>query len=136
MPKGAPVFNERAELAERDGMTAITEGTMSRWFNAADLEANTAGVLYARATLANTPLPAWAAAWRALAGHTAAERLPSIGAPTICIAGENDPSTPPALVASIAAAIPGAQYEVIKDAPHLLTLTHPARVAELLLGLR
>jgi 3-oxoadipate enol-lactonase len=136
MPKGFPVFIERAEIAERDGMAAITEGTMARWFNPADLAAETDGVRYALATLATTPLPAWAAAWRALAGHVAAERLPAISTPTICIVGENDPSTPPALVASIAAAIPGAQYKVIKDAPHLLTLTHPARVAELLLGLR
>jgi 3-oxoadipate enol-lactonase len=132
MPKGAPVFNERADIAERDGMTAIVEGTMARWFNPAHLASQDDGVRYARSALEKTPLAAWAAAWRALAGHAALDWLPTIKAPTLCISGETDLSTPSALVSSIAAAIPGARFEVIAGAPHLLTLTHPDEVSALM----
>jgi 3-oxoadipate enol-lactonase len=134
MPKGFPAFLDRATAAEEGGMEAVVAPTLQRWFRPEDVAASTSAVLYAQACVRALPVAAWASAWRALAAHHAQDRLGSIACPTLCLAGEVDPSTPPALVQSIAAAIPGATFHVVEGAPHLLTLTHSGEVSAHLEG--
>lgn len=129
MPKGVPAFVDRALAAEAGGMASILEPTLQRWFTAPDVEQRTSSVRYAEDRVRTMPVAAWAAAWRALANHDALDRLHSITCPTLCIAGDLDPSTPPALIRSIADHIPGAAFRTIPEAPHLLTLTHPDTVS-------
>jgi 3-oxoadipate enol-lactonase len=129
MPKGVSAFLDRAAAAEAGGMEAVIEPTLQRWFTADDVTRKTDAVRYAERCVQTMPVSAWAAAWRALSTHNAAERLSSITCPTVCIAGELDPSTPPALVRSIADRIPNAVFETVTGAPHLLTLTHPDAVS-------
>ncbi len=61
------------------------------------------------------------------------ERLPSITAPTLAIAGAEDPATPPEHLRLIADSIPGARLEVVDGAAHLANLEQPDRVTDLLL---
>jgi pimeloyl-ACP methyl ester carboxylesterase len=129
MPKGVPVFLERASDAETNGLDNSVSSTLERWFRSTDLELHGAAVRYAEECMTGMPVSAWAAAWRALARHNAQDRLHLISCPTLCLAGERDPSTPPALVESIAKAILNASFNVVADAPHLLTLTHAENVA-------
>ena len=58
-----------------------------------------------------------------------AEDGTSIRVPTHIIAGENDASTPPALMQGFSA-IPGATFDVIEGAPHMVSLEKPAELAE------
>jgi 3-oxoadipate enol-lactonase len=136
MPKGVPAFLDRAAAAEAGGMDAVIEPTLQRWFTADDVARMTDEVRYAKLCVRKMPVSAWAAAWRALSAHDALDRLTSIARPTVCIAGELDPSTPPALVKSIADRIPAAAFHSIPGAPHLLTLTHPDAVSAHLRELR
>jgi 3-oxoadipate enol-lactonase len=129
MPKGVPAFLDRASAAETEGMDAIAAPTLQRWFTADHVTQMTSPVRYAETCVRATPASAWAAAWRALAAHDALERLVNITCPTVCIAGELDPSTPPTLVKSIADRIPEASFHTISGAPHLFTLTHPDDVS-------
>jgi pimeloyl-ACP methyl ester carboxylesterase len=55
----------------------------------------------------------------ALARWDVREELGAIEAPTLVIAGEQDPSTPPEHGELIASRIPGARFEVIPNAAHL-----------------
>jgi pimeloyl-ACP methyl ester carboxylesterase len=62
--------------------------------------------------------------------------LPELGtirAPTLVIAGTQDPATPPEHGERIAAAIPGARLELV-DAAHLATIEQPAAMTELVAG--
>lgn len=136
MPKGVPAFLERAVAAEAGGMEAIVRPTLQRWFAEDDVRQMTMPVRYAEGRVRTIPVSAWAAAWRALAAHDAIDRLADIACPTVCIAGGLDPSTPPALVKSIADRIPYAAFHTIDGAPHLLTLTHPEEVSVLLRALK
>ena len=45
--------------------------------------------------------------------------LGDVRAPTLVIAGADDPSTPPDTVEQISAEIPGARFEVIQQAAHI-----------------
>jgi pimeloyl-ACP methyl ester carboxylesterase len=52
-----------------------------------------------------------------------------VRAPTLCIAGEVDKSSPPEVVKEMAAAIPAARYAELKGAPHMLFLEQPEATA-------
>jgi 3-oxoadipate enol-lactonase/3-oxoadipate enol-lactonase/4-carboxymuconolactone decarboxylase len=51
--------------------------------------------------------------------------LPAITAPTLVIAGRDDPSTPPAMAEAICAGIAQAELVVLPRAAHLLAVEHP-----------
>jgi len=68
------------------------------------------------------PLPLW----------TCGPRLPSITAPTLVIAGAEDPATPPWHGAAIASAVSGARLRVIRGGAHLANVSAPAEFASLL----
>jgi 3-oxoadipate enol-lactonase/4-carboxymuconolactone decarboxylase len=55
----------------------------------------------------------------ALAAWDVRGALAAVRAPTLVIAGADDPSTPPETVALIAAEISGARFEVIEQAAHI-----------------
>jgi pimeloyl-ACP methyl ester carboxylesterase len=55
----------------------------------------------------------------------------SIQAPTLCLVGDEDGSTPVALVKETAALIPGSRFEIIAGAGHIPNVEKPKVVAEL-----
>lgn len=61
--------------------------------------------------------------------------LPTIDAPTLVIAGDQDPIAPPTESAALAAAIPGAQFLVGAGAAHLVPMERPAEFAAAVAGL-
>ena len=64
----------------------------------------------------------------AIAGMDLRPVLPAITAPTLVIAGSEDPATPPWHGAVIARAIPGARLRVIRGAAHLANVSQPGEV--------
>jgi pimeloyl-ACP methyl ester carboxylesterase len=71
----------------------------------------------------------WAASWQALAQVDTLPRLPQLRMPTRLITGELDPSTPPRLMAQIAAEVPGGRLTVIDGGPHMLSLERARELA-------
>ena len=57
------------------------------------------------------------------ADYTEAAKV--IAVPTLCVVGDQDGATPPDLVLSLAKLVPGARYEVIKDAGHIPCVEQP-----------
>ncbi|HSD53595.1 MAG TPA: alpha/beta fold hydrolase [Burkholderiales bacterium] len=122
----------RGADAERGGMTAVLDATLTRWFTEAFQTGG--GAEPARRRLLSDNVQGWAQAWRAIAGIDTAPRLADIRVPTLCIAGEVDVSSPPQVVAAIAAAIPGARFTTIPGAPHMLFIEQPQVVARQILA--
>ena len=54
-----------------------------------------------------------------------------IQAPTLCLVGDEDGSTPVALVRETSELIPGSRFEIIEGAGHLPNVEKPKIVAEL-----
>lgn len=125
------IAHARGLDAERDGMGAVIEATMERWFTPAFREAGGGGA--ARAHLMGSDVRGWARGWHAIAQIDTLPRLPSLRVPTLCIAGELDLSSTPHDVERIADAIPGAQFTVIPGAPHMLFIEQPQAVADAML---
>ena len=58
-----------------------------------------------------------------------APRLREITAPTLCLVGEFDKSTPPPIVKAIADRIPGSRFQVMPGGPHMLFIEQPEATA-------
>ena len=56
----------------------------------------------------------------------------NISVPVLCIGGEHDGSTPPALVQDLAVHIPTARFELIKGVAHLPCIEQPETYAKLI----
>jgi len=121
----AELWNERMETAEREGIAALAEGTLGRWFTPAMHAARPTDVDGFRLMLTRTPVAGYVGCCAALRDADLAADDARISAPTLVIAGSDDPSTPPALCAALRDAIPGARLEVIDSAAHILNVERP-----------
>lgn len=124
----------RVQTVLTQGMDAIAEGAMQRWFTPA-FRADTAQggamrVAALRAKLLACDAKAYAASCGATAGIDFRESNPRIACPALVIAGTLDEATPVAMSEAMARAIPGAQLRTI-DAAHLSAVEQPAAFARL-----
>ena len=122
----------RAADAQRAGMAPILDVTMQRWFNAPFLAKG--GDAAVRARLLSNDIRGWCDAFTAMANVDTATKIGSIKVPTLCLAGEVDKSTPPAVVKEMADAIPGSRYAVLPNGPHMPFVEMPADVAKFVGG--
>ena len=83
--------------------------------------------------LVATPDEGYAACCAAIEHMDLVPELGAIRAPTLVIAGRQDPATPPEHGERIAAGIPGARLELV-DAAHLATIEQPEVMTELIAG--
>ncbi|MBL8785037.1 MAG: alpha/beta hydrolase [Deltaproteobacteria bacterium] len=60
-----------------------------------------------------------------LADHDASDVLPTLGVPTLLVAGTKDPMTPHTISERMAKAIPGAELVVVRGASHYLPVEFP-----------
>jgi 3-oxoadipate enol-lactonase len=125
-------WDERIAAVERGGVESIAEAVLERWFTP-DFRVRR-GPEYAgvRAMLARTPEQGYLAACGALKRADLRPSAPLIEAPTLCLVGDQDGSTPVALVRQTAALIKGARFEIIEGAGHLPNVEKPAAVARLI----
>jgi 3-oxoadipate enol-lactonase len=121
----------RGADARRDGMAPILDATMERWFNAPFRARG--GDAAVRARLLANDIRGWSDAFTAMANVDTAPKLAGIKVPVLCIAGEVDKSTPPAVVRAMADAIPGSRYAVLPNGPHMPFVEMPQDVADMLM---
>jgi 3-oxoadipate enol-lactonase len=127
-------YGERAVTVREHGVSAIAEAVLARWFTPAFTAVHTDVVERMRARLIETPREGYAGCCEALAAMDLRAALPSIRAPTLVIAGGEDPALPPRHSEGIAKAILGARLEVVPEAAHLANIEQPTVVGELIAG--
>lgn len=124
---------DRAATVRAKGVAAIADAALQRWFPPGFAERDPATVDSARRQLISTPAEGYAACCGALATADLTPMLGSITAPTLIVAGTEDPTSPPEHAAALAAGIGGARVEVVAGAAHLINLAAPEQVSRLLL---
>lgn len=123
---------ERAATVRAGGADAVADAVVARWFTEAYAAERPRTVEHMRAMIAGTPAEGYAACCEAIAGWDAVSRLAAIAAPTLVVAGAQDPATPPAHGRVLAEHIPGARFELVDDAAHLASYQRPDAVTALL----
>jgi 3-oxoadipate enol-lactonase len=130
----ASAWAERAATVREAGSTApIADAVLGRWLTPSGAASGPALVERLRRMLLATPAEGYAACCGVIERLDLRDALPSIEAPTLAIAGAQDPATPPEHLEAIAAAVPGARLEVLDGAAHLANLERPEAVTQLIL---
>jgi 3-oxoadipate enol-lactonase len=124
------MWQTRINTVAAQGMAAITDGTMQRWF-APSFQQNPQLAQW-RNMLERTPANGYIATSRAISCADYTAKAAQITVPTLMIAGEYDGATPPALVKATADLIPNADYVEIAGAGHLPCAERPADYAAIL----
>jgi 3-oxoadipate enol-lactonase len=129
----AQAYRERAEYVRRHGLATIADSVVGRWFTPAFAERHPDVVGRLREGLLAVPPEGYAGCCEALAELDLRPDLATIAAPTLVLAGEEDPATPPEHGQAIAAAIPQAELELVACAAHLASVERAELVTALLL---
>lgn len=120
LPKEAdPVWQERIDLARREGMTALVQSTLERWFTPPYIARNPPMVDVIRRHLLATPVDGYAGCSEAIRGLDYLDRLSEIKAPTLIMVGEDDPGTPVDASRAMHDRIPESKLVVLPSAAHL-----------------
>jgi 3-oxoadipate enol-lactonase len=124
-PAGAALWAERAAIARRDGMQAIEQPTLERWFTEPFRQAQPALMAEIGAMIRHTPVEGYAGCCAAIAATDTLEGLRAQRSRALVMVGEHDLATPPAAAQAIVAAWPGAQFQLLAGASHLANLEQP-----------
>lgn len=121
-------WTDRAATVRENGVASIATAVVDRWFTPAYLEANPDRREYYEQMVASTPAEGYAGCCEAIAELDLAADLARITAPTLSIAGDDDPATPPARLAEIADGVADGRLLVAEQARHLANAEQPAIV--------
>ncbi|MET7752662.1 3-oxoadipate enol-lactonase [Micromonospora sp. NPDC005367] len=126
-------WHDRAATVRADGVAAVADAVVARWFTPAYAARRPDVVDAHRAMLAATPADGYAACCAAIATMDLRDDLRRIEAPTLVVAGADDPATPVEHARAIVERIPHARLAVVERAAHLANVEQPERVCRLLL---
>jgi 3-oxoadipate enol-lactonase len=126
---------DRASLVRSAGMAAISEMTLPRWFTADFIARQPAAVSAVLDMLLGTDPQGYAGCADAIAGlDPLAPALGAIKAPTLVLAGAEDPAAPPWQGARTALGITDSRLTVIRGTSHLAPYQTPGPVTAAILG--
>ncbi|MBX7434382.1 3-oxoadipate enol-lactonase [Mycobacterium sp. Y57] len=117
----ADAWIDRAAKVRAGGSAAVAAAVVQRWFT----ERYRGDRAYWQEMVAATPAEGYAGCCEAIAEMDLREQLSRIQAPTLAIAGADDPATPPAMLEAIVAAAADARLLVVDDAAHLANAQQP-----------
>ncbi|MGV9770905.1 3-oxoadipate enol-lactonase [Streptosporangium sp. NPDC003464] len=120
---------ERADAARTGGTASIADAVAARWFTP-----GYAGREPYIEMLGGVSAEGYAACCEAIGAMDLRPDLAAIRAPTLVLAGADDPATPPEHGERIAAGIPGARLVVLPGAAHLASVERPGEVSRELIG--
>lgn len=123
----------RAAAVRADGTEAVADTVVGRWFTPGFVARQPGLAASYRSMMVSTPAEGYAACCDAIAAMDQRDRLGSIAARTLVVAGADDEATPPDHLAGIAAGIASARLVVLDDAAHLANVERSDQVTRLLL---
>lgn len=127
-------WNARIDTVRRDGLGAIADMVMDRWFSPGfQQQRQDELALWRNLFLRSDPL-GYAATCATLRDTDLTADINRIATPTLVVAGEADRSTPVDLVRACAAAIAGARFETMPGVGHIPSIEQPADLAALISG--
>ena len=124
----AELWNGRIATAEKGGMEALVEATITRWFPEHFRAAAPATMERMRAMILGTPAIGYQGCCAAIRDMDQRETIRGIGNPVLVVIGSRDPATTPQDGEAIAASIAQAR-KVVLDAAHISNVEQPQAFA-------
>lgn len=126
-PEARATWAQRIASVQAQGLAAVADATMVRWFTPAFRAARPEVVERFRQAVLRSDPAGYVATCAAIAEVDWLDRLPAVACPALVIAGALDAGAPPAMGRAIATAIPGAELQVWDDVAHMSAIEQPAR---------
>jgi 3-oxoadipate enol-lactonase len=117
-------WEERIAIARAQGMTALADSTIARWFPAETVAANPAYLTKIRQMILMTPVNGFIGCAAALADHDFCRSVRTLTRPVLFLAGEKDGTTPAAM-RQMQSALAGSRFAEIPGAGHICNLERP-----------
>ncbi|MEE1613271.1 3-oxoadipate enol-lactonase [Microvirga sp. CF3016] len=130
---GTPeLWAERITTVEDGGIEPIADNVLQRWFTPLFRETRQDDVVGWRNMLIRTPDHGYAGTCAAIRDADLRPDAGLIRAPTLCVAGDQDGSTPADVVKGTADLIPGARFALIDGAGHIPCVEKPDVLSKLI----
>ncbi len=124
-------WHERAAVARQQGTESLVDGTLGRWFTPEFAHRASVVDKYGK-MIAAADDEGYAGCCETIASLDLLDDLPSITAPTLVIAGQDDPATPPAHAERICSGLSNGRLVVVPNAAHLANVEQASTVNHLL----
>ena len=130
---GTPeLWADRIGAVEKGGIEPIADAVLQRWFTSLFRETRADELVGWRNMLARQPPHGYAGTCAAIRDADLRADAGRISAPTLCVAGDQDGSTPADVVKETAGLIPGARFALIEGAGHIPCVEKPAELSGLI----
>jgi 3-oxoadipate enol-lactonase len=123
-PTSAQQWEERIAVAQKQGMEALVEPTVGRWFPPETLAAKAPHIDKVRQMIRTTPVNGFIGCAAALADHDYASAAATVKRPVLFLVGGKD-GVNPAAMRKLNAAVPGSRYVELAGAGHISNLDQP-----------
>jgi 3-oxoadipate enol-lactonase len=128
-PQSSQQWEERIAAAQKQGIEALVEPTIARWFPAETVAQNPPHLDKVRAMIRATPVNGFIGCAAALAAHDYASAVTTVKCPTLFIVGEMDGTTPAAM-AKLHEKLPGSRSVTLAGAGHISNMDRPAEFSQ------
>lgn len=125
-------WNERIDTVRSQGLGAIADLVMDRWFSPGFQQQRGEELAGWRNLFLRSDPHGYVATCATLRDADLRGQIGAIAVPALVVAGESDRSTPVELVRSCAQGIPGARFEVLPGVGHIPSIEQPAVLAMLM----
>ncbi|WP_350278367.1 3-oxoadipate enol-lactonase [Kribbella sp. HUAS MG21] len=122
-------WTDRADLVRAKGTAAVAEAVVRRWYTADWLAEHPDVRKESEEMVASTPADGYAGCCEVIATMDLLDDLGTITAPTLAIAGAEDPATPPWQLERIADTVADGKLLVVPRAAHLASAQRPEVVS-------
>lgn len=120
-----PLWQARNAIARAQGLQALLQATLERWFTAKTLQMQPPWLQDVVSTMLGTPPDGYVGASLAMATMDQRDAIASISCPTLILVGDADTATPPSQARQIHAGIKNSTLLVLPDSAHMAYLEQP-----------
>ena len=124
-PATTQQWEERIAVAQQQGMEALVEPTITRWFPPDTVAANLPHLDRVRQMIRTTPVNGFVGCAAALASHDFRSQVAQATRPILFMVGEKDGTTPAAM-RQLHATLKGSKFVELPGAGHISNLDQPA----------
>ncbi|MFW6054873.1 MAG: 3-oxoadipate enol-lactonase [Thermodesulfobacteriota bacterium] len=126
-------WDERIALVRENGMQAVVDATIDRWFTQKGQERMPLEVTRVRNMILGTPVKGFCACCQAIRDMDQRDSISFISAPTLVTVGEHDPGTPVSAAEFIHGQIASSQLKIFPGAAHLVNVEKAGEFTRMLL---
>ena len=123
-PQSTQQWEERIAVARQQGMEALVEPTIARWFPPETVAKNPPHLDKVRAMIRATPVEGFVGCAAALADHDYASAISTVKCPVLFMVGEKDAPAP--AMRKLNEKLPGSRFVELPGAGHISNMDRPA----------